>query len=84
MKDGYLHMICCCAMTFVLMVMYRIFGMGFWLSVIVCVSVPSLIGCVKEWDDSREPGNRWDRHDIRDNEIGVSVGVAVGCLLWLL
>ena len=71
-------------MTFVLMVMYRIFGMGFWLSVIVCVSVPSLIGCVKEWDDSREPGNRWDWHDIRDNEIGVSVGVAVGCLLWLL
>lgn len=77
-------MICCCGMAFLLMAMYRIFGMGFWLSVTVCVLVPSLIGCVKEWDDSREPGNRWDWHDIRDNEIGVSVGVAVGCLLWLL
>ncbi len=84
MVDRYLHMGCCCAMGFVLMVSYRLFHQPLWFSVIVCVLVPSLMGFVKEWDDSREPGNRWDWGDIRDNEIGVSVGVAIGCLLWLL
>lgn len=75
---------CCCAMAFVLMAVYRIFGMGYWLTLAVCAVVPTLMGIVKEWDDSREPGNRWDWGDIRDNEIGTAVGLAVGSLLWLL
>jgi len=77
-------MSCCCVITVAMMAVYRIAKIDFWLTVAVCSLVPSLIGVCKEWDDSREPGNRWDWHDIRDNEIGVAVGTAIGCLFWLI
>ncbi|MBQ7204944.1 MAG: hypothetical protein IJS04_03785 [Muribaculaceae bacterium] len=77
-------MSCCCVITVAMMAVYRIVKIDFWLSVAVCSLVPSLIGVCKEWDDSTEPGNRWDWGDIRDNEIGVAVGTAIGCLFWLI
>jgi hypothetical protein len=83
MSDRALHMGCCFAITVVMMAAYRMLRIDFWTSVAVCSIVPSLIGVCKEWDDSREPGNRWDWHDIRDNEIGIAAGIVVGSLLWL-
>lgn len=83
MSDRALHMGCCFAITVVMMAAYRMLRIDFWTSVAVCSIVPSLIGVCNEWDDSREPGNRWDWHDIRDNEIGIAAGIVVGSLLWL-
>jgi len=84
MSDKALHMGCCFAITVVMMAAYRMLRIDLGASVAVCSIVPSLIGVCKEWDDSREPGNLWDWHDIRDNEIGVAVGTAIGCLFWLI
>ena len=62
----------------------RILSLPFSWCIALSLCVPVLIGVGKEIVDSKEEGNRWDWGDIRDNEIGIAVGIAVGSLLWLL
>lgn len=67
----------------VMSAVYRMAGFSLSWDIAIALSVPSFLGIVKEIDDSREEGNRFDWCDIRDNEIGACVGTSLGCLFWL-
>ena len=62
----------------------RILSLPFSWCIALSLCVPVLIGVGKEIVDSKEEGNRFDWHDIRDNEIGAGAGTALVCLLWFL
>ena len=74
----------CFVIALAMGVVSRIAHLSLWWCIALALCVPVLIGIVKEIGDSREPGNRFDWGDIRDDVIGACAGTALVCLLWLL
>lgn len=74
----------CFVIALIVAVACRIVGLSLSWCIALTFGIPTVVGIVKEIGDSKEEGNRFDWHDIRDNEIGAGAGTALVCLLWFL
>lgn len=74
----------CFEIAMVVAVACRIASLSLWWCIGLTFGVPTIVGIVKEIIDSKEPGNRFDWGDIRDDVIGACAGTALVCLLCFL
>lgn len=83
-KDKILHFSASAALVIIMMTIFFICNSNWVLAALAGTAVSATAGITKEYADSLNPNNKWDWKDIIADALGISAGLLISSLLWII